>query len=276
MFTNLTIEEVTRVPVGYSVHLAIEKYCYDADKCVGADLDHTLDAGRIFYELAKCHGFKSALQLNDVPQFCADDVATKANLEKHICAAKKLVADGDYFIVTFAGYGLEPSILDKSSTVRGWYLDDCALTFTDLFALVGALGAGVRVLIVSNSCYSGSLIVLLLMNCARAIVRLVRAVSDVFHVARPFGVRLKPSVYDVLDGPVIVHLAGCKGNSTLPDTTEFADSVDAVVRSGQMTFSVFFDTLKKHNGIPKEPTLQPDADKIPDSGFTKAGPFRIL
>ena len=97
-----------------------------------------------------------------------DDKATVARVKKEINAAAADLRPGDIFLMTYAGHGGQvpdtngDELADALGGAAGdgrdetWCLYDRMLTDDELYALLGGFMQGVRVVVVSDSCHSGT------------------------------------------------------------------------------------------------------------------------
>lgn len=87
--------------------------------------------------------------------------ATRANLASEIGKAAAALKAGDIFMLTYSGHGGqlpdlngdEPDAKDET-----WCLYDGELVDDELYALLGKFAKGVRVLVFSDSCHSGTVV----------------------------------------------------------------------------------------------------------------------
>jgi hypothetical protein len=87
--------------------------------------------------------------------------ATRASLAKGMSQAAAALKSGDIFFLTYSGHGGqlpdlnadEPDGLDET-----WCLYDGELVDDELFTALGKFAAGVRILVLSDSCHSGSVV----------------------------------------------------------------------------------------------------------------------
>ena len=87
--------------------------------------------------------------------------ATRANVLKAVRAAAKTLRDGDLFFVSYSGHGGqihdssgdEPDAKDET-----WCLFDSELIDDEVFNELSAFREGVRVIVLSDSCHSGSVV----------------------------------------------------------------------------------------------------------------------
>jgi metacaspase-1 len=102
-------------------------------------------------DLAKAQGFATQKLLTKK--------ATRQAVSTEIAAAAKRLKSGDMFFLTYAGHGGslpdlngdEPDGMDET-----WCLYDGQLVDDELYKSWGAFAAGVRILLISDSCHSGS------------------------------------------------------------------------------------------------------------------------
>lgn len=104
-------------------------------------------------QLAKSQGF--------TPTQLLTRAATRKAVTNNILDAAKRLKSGDIFLLTYSGHGGqvpdqnsdEPDRLDET-----WCLYDGQLIDDELFYAFGQFAAGVRILVLSDSCHSGSVI----------------------------------------------------------------------------------------------------------------------
>lgn len=87
--------------------------------------------------------------------------ATKSNFKVTLDTAKSLLVAGDILLLTFSGHGGKK--LDKDGDeVDGqdefWFFYDGIITDDYIYNFLKSLAEGVRVLIISDSCFSGSML----------------------------------------------------------------------------------------------------------------------
>jgi hypothetical protein len=102
-------------------------------------------------EIAQQRGFKAASLITAQ--------ATRKSVADAICGAASRLVAGDIFVVSYAGHGGQ--VPDKNgdepdSTDETWCLYDGMLIDDELHGLWGKFASGVRVLVVSDSCHSGT------------------------------------------------------------------------------------------------------------------------
>lgn len=103
--------------------------------------------------IGKVSGFTSSTLLTNA--------ATRAAVQKAVGdAATKLIA-GDILFLTYSGHGgqLPDAAAEEDDGLdETWCLFDGQMVDDEIFLLLGKLAAGVRVLVLSDSCHSGSVI----------------------------------------------------------------------------------------------------------------------
>lgn len=128
---------------GYSIHIAVSQVGFTKDwDPVPAMLDNL----QLMHALAMEEGYQA--------QILATGSANSPTLNKVTEALAKtaeLLQPTDQLLLTFAGHG--NSLGDKQS----WVLEDDYLVDETLFKILQTMKAGVRVLIVSDSCHSGGM-----------------------------------------------------------------------------------------------------------------------
>ena len=103
-------------------------------------------------ELARAQGFDAKLLLSQA--------ATSENVRKEIRRAAKKLKSGDIFYLTYAGHGGQVPDRSRDETDdrldETWCLHDRQFLDDELFALYSEFKPGVRILIMSDSCHSGT------------------------------------------------------------------------------------------------------------------------
>src|SRR6266498_58616 len=101
--------------------------------------------------IAKSQGMKATTLLTKK--------ATRANALNAIRAAAKQLGAGDLFFLTYSGHGGQvPDVSGEEADKKDetWCLYDGELIDDELYAELGRFAAGVRVLVLSDSCHSGT------------------------------------------------------------------------------------------------------------------------
>ena len=139
------------MPRGRSLHIGLDRV--DPDRYDGWDgaLASCEHDARDMEAIAAAQGLEPTLLLNEE--------ATAEAVSSAITAAASDLGRGDLFVLTYAGHGSyvrdrdgdEPEGYDET-----WVLYDRQLVDDELYALWGEFAAGCRILVVSDSCHSGS------------------------------------------------------------------------------------------------------------------------
>lgn len=102
-------------------------------------------------DIAKSRGF-------DVKNFLTK-AATRANVNDTINKAASTLASGDIFMLSYSGHGGQlPDLNSDEDDAQDetWCLYDGELVDDEIYALLGKFAQGVRVLVFSDSCHSGT------------------------------------------------------------------------------------------------------------------------
>ena len=87
--------------------------------------------------------------------------ATRANVLKGIRAAAKLLGAGDLFFLTYSGHGGQiPDVTGEEDDKKDetWCLYDGELIDDELYNELGRFTKGVRIIVLSDSCHSGTVV----------------------------------------------------------------------------------------------------------------------
>jgi len=197
----------------FAVHLGVRHYGRRDNGFFARDLPVSMsEAANAFHRFAERRGFASTLLL--------DGTATFANLRQRVVDARHSLVAGDTFFVTFCGYGIGPS------DVHGWILYDRPLRFESLFLDLCAMRQGVRVAVISMSCFAGW--------------------------PPPGAASAMPG------GASVVHLAACGAGELLSAHTTFAfDVVNACERNPRISFDELVMNLPHDDATPQVVHLGP-------------------
>ncbi len=136
---------------GISLHVGLNRL--DPKHYAGWDgkLNACENDARSMEEIAKALGYRTELQLSEQ--------GTRAAVADFLAKAARDLRGGDMLLLTYSGHGNqvpdldgdEPDQLDET-----WCLYDGQMIDDELYRMYGALAEGVRVLILSDSCHSGT------------------------------------------------------------------------------------------------------------------------
>lgn len=197
---------------------------------------------RDMQKIAKKRGFATQLLLNDA--------ATAEAVQGAIVDAAKTLKKGDILLLTYAGHGGQ--VADRNGDEgddydETWCLYDRQLVDDELYALWGRFPKGVRILMVSDSCHSGSV------SRAPGLDNALRmAGARVRMMSRPAAERTYRTHRKVYDGiqrdlplgdkqPVqatVVLVSGCQDNQFSGDGDAnglFTETLKKVWRAGRFT-----------------------------------------
>jgi hypothetical protein len=117
-------------------------------------------------DLAACEADASDMaDIAAAKKFKARTLLTKAGTRKNVTTAIESAArslqKGDMFFLTYSGHGGQLPDINADEPDRQdetWCLYDAELVDDEIFALLGKFAKGVRILVLSDSCHSGSVI----------------------------------------------------------------------------------------------------------------------
>jgi len=133
---------------------------------------------RCMQQIAEKAGYQTNLRLSDQ--------ATRAAMIELLTKAATDLRGGDILLVTYSGHGNQVPDLDGDEADgldETWCLYDGQIVDDELYRLYGALADGVRVLILSDSCHSGT--VAKMMFYQSVLPSNLAAVSDVTKLGAP-------------------------------------------------------------------------------------------
>ena len=144
-----------QVGVGRTDCLAPDGQPYDAQVLIGMPaVADQMEA------IARQAGYESRLRLVSPPDRSgnAASLATKENFLSALAGCLAKIQAGDHLLITFAGHGERRWQNGDPDPESGWVFQDDHLYAIDLADHLNRGPAGTRILLISESCYSGSLI----------------------------------------------------------------------------------------------------------------------
>lgn len=139
------------MPYGISLHIALNKIdpahygdSYPLVACINDAKD--------MLEIAKQKGFEES-------NILINEQATYANVTKQINNATKKLKSGDFFFITYSGHGAyvpDNNKDEKDGNDETWCLYDRMIIDDKLAWLWSKFKSGVRILMLSDSCHSGT------------------------------------------------------------------------------------------------------------------------
>src|SRR5262249_25376784 len=163
-----------KAATGLSLHIGLNRVDSAAYGFTVPELAGCINDANDMQDIARSKGFLTRQLL--------DGDATSAAVVSSIEQAAERLKAGDIFLISYSGHGSQipdPSEPDQKSET--WVLWNRQLIDDELFALWGQFRAGVRILLISDSCHSGTV--------ARLIARANPAVTTILRIARDGGLR---------------------------------------------------------------------------------------
>jgi hypothetical protein len=142
-----------RQPLALGVHIGVNRVDPGHYRGWSGPLTSCENDADTMQAIARAQGFETR-------QLKTED-ATRENVIEAIRAASEQMVQGDIFMITYAGHGSRMADMDgdeadgKDDT---WCLFDAQLLDDELNVLLAGFEAGVRVLVISDSCHSGTLL----------------------------------------------------------------------------------------------------------------------
>jgi hypothetical protein len=136
---------------GYSLHIGLNKVL-KAGYRRAPKLKGCVNDALALYDLAEGLGFQAAALL--------DSAGTVHKVTAHIFQMARRLTAGDIFVLTYSGHGAQ--VLDEDGDEEdgldeSWVLYDYQLLDDRLHQLWARFAAGVRIVIISDSCHSGTI-----------------------------------------------------------------------------------------------------------------------
>ncbi|KWX00123.1 peptidase C14 [Carbonactinospora thermoautotrophica] len=161
------------MPQGLSIHIGLNQVDPEAYDGWSGDLVACEQDARDMAALAGAAGFRvgSTLLTKD---------ATVKNVTSALRDAARTLERGDILFLSYSGHGSQVPDLNQDEADRRdetWVLYDRQLLDDELFELFGGFAAGVRILMLSDSCHSGT------------VARKLPDVLSPMELDRRFGVR---------------------------------------------------------------------------------------
>lgn len=141
------------MPQGISIHIGVNRA--RADCCGRGPLPEAENDARRMADIARKQDF-------DVMGPLLTAGATRKNVQRAMHTAAKALGNGDMLLLTYAGHGCRvydrPPRDDRDRFDETWCLPDAQFTDDQLRQLLADFEDGVRILLISDSCHSGSLL----------------------------------------------------------------------------------------------------------------------
>lgn len=139
------------MPNAISIHIGVDAPGA-ACPCVQTPLNTCEDAARNMAELATKKGFEV------IPPLIGTEATPQRVLGALEAAVTKLAEEGDILLVTFSGHGCQVNALTGDEALdEAWCLSGGILVDDELLPFWRRLKTGGRIVLISESCYSGGI-----------------------------------------------------------------------------------------------------------------------
>jgi hypothetical protein len=214
-------------------------------------------------------------------------LATRTALEKALNNAAKTLKKGDILCLTYSGHGgqLPDRNNDEDDGLdETWCLFDGEMVDDELYALYSKFAAGVRLLVISDSCHSGSVIRESYLAAAApppAPARFMPSgvAARVYEQNRKFydGVLARSAVVPEAKATILL-LSGCQDNQVSLDGAfngQFTGTLKRVWRSGQFAggYRKFWKDIVRQMPPSQTPNFRLEGAPMP--AFVKEKPFTV-
>lgn len=139
---------------GLSIHIGLNHVDPAQYEGWDGELNACIADAKDMQALAKKRGFKGNLLL-------LDEKATAGSVSSAIAAAAKVLRKGDVLLLTYSGHGGQVKDRNRDEKDRmdeTWVLFDRELVDDEIYTLWGKFKPGVRILALSDSCHSGTVV----------------------------------------------------------------------------------------------------------------------
>jgi hypothetical protein len=141
------------MPKGISLHIGINEIDPSHYDGWNGKLNACENDAKDMQDIAKCLGYETTLLLTEN--------AVAASVLKGIGLASQELTSGDIFLLTYSGHGSRiPDISgdEEDRYDETWVLYDRMLTDDELYTMWSRFDSGVRILVISDSCHSGTVV----------------------------------------------------------------------------------------------------------------------
>jgi hypothetical protein len=146
---NKTSVSQNAVATGLSLHIGLNRVNNTAYGFAVPDLAGCVNDANDMQDIARGCGFQTRQLL--------DERATSDAIISSIESAAERLYPGDLFWISYSGHGSQvPDLSEPDQRSETWVLWDRQLIDDELYALWGRFRAGVRILLISDSCHSGT------------------------------------------------------------------------------------------------------------------------
>lgn len=264
------------MPLGYSLHIGLNKidpnhYAGSAGRLRGSESD-----ALAMQSIAKSMGFVDKILLTKD--------AIRERVINLITDASKKMLMGDFFLISYSGHGgLLPNLNNDLESVgydQTWCLFDAQLVDDELKYLWASFKPGVKILVVTDSCFSGSLLKFHLESVKRSKILPPTVLKETYSRNQNFyDIILKePNVPDGQINASVLLLASCRDDQESLDgsfNSVFTEQLLNVWNNGSFngTYQTFIDEISKFTPLTQIPQLK--GAGTPDKIFLNSQPFKI-
>jgi hypothetical protein len=211
--------------------------------------------------------------------------ATASNFSRQMALAAETLQPGDFLLLTYAGHGGQiPDVNGDEDDGKDetWVLYDRMLIDDELYSICGKFNAGVRIVMVSDSCHSGTMA----RDPSYAGINSRAIPDDVIEATY----RDYQGIYDSITWGCIggdraemtasiIQISGCQDNQTSGDGTNgngvFTEKLKQVWDGGSFSGTYFEFCRQIRLRMPPNQTPNFYTVGVKDSSFENQVPFRI-
>jgi len=261
---------------GLSLHIGVEMLNNNHYSGEFPILQGCVEDAKTMFEIAKKKGFKS-LTLSPLlnTKVIAEDV------KRIILNASTKLKDGDTFFLTFSGHGAQiPSNVEPDNFNETWCFFDRMLIDNELGSLWRGFAKGVRIVVVSDSCHSGTMFEVNLLVASHKKQSTIKSLKS--SVASATYFKNQPIYDSILNNnpPInlsslklgILFIAACQDNQETQDGLNngvFTSSIKQLWNGGkfQGSYNDFYEDLLIKFTVPQR--KPPQVPKLTNEGQIK-------
>lgn len=262
--------------IGLSLHIGIKKINPEHYAGSSGMLDGTEADARAMHALASNQGFTGKPVLTTE--------ATRQKVISEIRAAASNLKGGDIFFISYSGHGgLLPNLNrdpESEGNDQSWCLFDGQLCDDELKNLWAGFKPGVRVLVISDSCFSGTILKFhgMVHNKAKILPTTILKQTYLNNKAFYDDILTRPNTPDNQIQASVLLLSSCTDNQQSldgPFNSVFTEELINVWANGNFTgdYNVFASAIEDHT--PSSQTPQIKVAGVPNNAFLNSKPFTI-
>ncbi len=262
--------------VGYSLHIGLNRiepihYAGSAGRLRGSESD-----ALAMQSIAKSMGF--------VDKILVTKDAIRERVINLITDASRKLLPGDFFFISYSGHGgLLPNLNNDPEPVgydQTWCLFDAQLVDDELKYFWASFKPGVRILVVTDSCFSGTLLKFHIESVKNSKILPPTVLKETYSRNQNFYDRIltQPNVPDERINANVLLLASCRDNQESldgPFNSVFTEQLLNVWNTGSFigTYQTFIDEISRSTPSTQIPQLK--GAGIPNIIFLNSQPFKI-